>query len=155
MGLTEETRSRIQEIQKQHRNCVAIVVGLISEMTWTNFQNQVEPGPCRLLRATDLDDVIRKIQLTLETLNYPEKYAAQSKYFAAMADSITSSDTARDVCRQLLQAVDIPDADMNIIMEAFPTIAAMLTAPRETMEETLPVDSEVIEKLMVLQARRT
>lgn len=155
MGTTEETRNRIQEMQKQHRNCFAIVVGLINATAWTTFQNHLEPGPCRLLRATDLDDVVRKIQLTLQTLNYPDKYAAQSKYFAAMADNITSSETARGVCRQLLQAVEIPEEDMDIIMEAFPTIAAMLTAPREAMEETLPVDSEVIEKLMILQARNT
>ena len=68
-----------------------------------------------------------------------------------MENNITSSDTAREVCRQMLQAVDIPEADMDIITEAFPTIAAMLSAPRATMEETLPVDSEVIEKLTQLQ----
>lgn len=146
--LLDHTKEHLEAVQSQTKNCFGISIGEFDEDAWMDFQNSLEFGTMRLFRASDLDEAVELVSMIRQVLNCPERYANQDKYFEELLEQSVGPEAAQACCREILSDMAVPDDEIDIILEAFPTLQALFTASRQTYEETLPVSTETISKMI-------
>lgn len=136
--------ARISDVQKQFKNCFLVVIGLESDEVWESFQMLVDDS-IRLFRCIDLSVAVSTINQYRLYMSNNEKAKLQTTYFALEKEKLTAPATARAMTKQAFDRMGIPTSDTQIIMEGYPSLAHILTATREAMEENSPADSRSIE----------
>jgi hypothetical protein len=148
--ISDKSRSRLEEVQRQSRNSFGLIVSNIDDYAWMDFQNSMEIGTMRLMKTKDIHSAATLILQIRETMNCPERYDNQNKYFQSLSEHIIQKDKAEEICHNLLSTLDIPVDEMDIIVEAFPSLSSLFLATSTELEENLPVSEETIQKLSLL-----
>eukprot|EP01039_Chlorochromonas_danica_P005778 gene5777-6363_t len=149
-SLDDQSREKMEKVQKHSHNCHGVVIGTFTHEEWMMFQNSVEIGTMRLFLVRSVEEAVELIKTTREIMNCPDKYTNQAKYFTSLASYCSSNECARTIARDLLTIMNIPDEEIMIIMEALPTLYALLTTPKQVLDEMLPVNQDTLEKLAIL-----
>lgn len=138
---------RIETVQDNFKNCIAILVGNVTKQDFYDFQILVTAKQLRLLHAPNLtvakDLLIRYNELLSDT----KRSTAQKLFFQQTEEDLGSASVARDVLNTAFAKMNIPQQDSDIIMEGFPSVAKIIHANIETLSNNSPADAQTIRKL--------
>eukprot|EP01034_Spumella_vulgaris_P035936 gene35936-44311_t len=76
-----------------------------------------------------------------------EKFKMQTQYFEMEKQRICSGEVSRGVTFAAFDRMQVPREDSQLIVEGFPSIAHIVSASREVMEENSPVDGDVLNRI--------
>lgn len=131
----------------QIRTCFAIFIGSFSQEEWFTFQNNFPMGPMRFLLAENAAQAAQHVTMLRESMNCPERFAAQTDYFNACKAESVSAETAREIGQEILLSLGISEEDASITMEAFPSLCHLIGADLQALPSCLPVSQDTIAKL--------
>lgn len=149
---TEDIR-RLNGLQARLPNlfaiCLAPSTGSFSASDWDLFQSLVSGGKMRLLLSRNgPQEVVRGIVTKLyDSFRNTEKMAQQERFFMSLNRNLVSRETAQSILRCTFENLQIPLEEWEILMEAMPSIAHIMTASEETYLQSCPVSRETISKI--------
>lgn len=143
----EATIERMETIQKNFKNCCAIMFGKLSSSDFDLINVRIHGGSLRLLYARDWAHAIQLALSFYERIQPSEKHQLQQKYFEREAATLSSAETARKVLKTTFTQLEISEEDTQIILEGFPTIAHVIDATEEEMQSNSPAEIDSIIKI--------
>lgn len=143
----DELVGHAERVQGQFKNAFAISFGVSSHSDWNTFQIRVTGKTMRLFQTVDILDAMSLAMSCYETMKPNEKFKMQTRYFELEKERMCSGEVSRAVTTEAFDKMQIFRSDAQLIIEGFPTIASIISAPKEVMEENSPVDVSVINKI--------
>lgn len=141
------TIKRLNEVQQQFRNSIAMVMNIADDEEWTQFQMLIEYSTLRLFRVSDVPQAASIAMQCYTELSNKEKFARQAAYFKNEQERMVSGDAARVVISETFHRLAIPDEDAAIMMDGYPTIQRLATATEQEMGLDCPASLESIKKI--------
>jgi hypothetical protein len=138
---------RLETLQKNFKNCCAIVLGKITNTEFDILNARIHGGSLRLMRARDWTHAIDLAVSYYDRMQPSEKHNLQQKYFEREARNLTSAETARKVLKSTFSQLEVSEEDTQIILEGFPTIAHVIDATEEEMQSNSPAEINSIIKI--------
>jgi len=152
---TDDIR-RLNELQTRLPNPFAICLPSSTTTTvsaaaadWSNLQYRVTGGKIRLLLAQNGPREVVQVMITklFDYFRNTEKLAHQEKFFIDKSQNLVSRSTARSILCSTFANLQIPEFEWEILMEALPSIAHIMTTNEETYLQSCPVSRETITKI--------
>jgi len=142
----DATLKRFSDIQRKFGNSIGIITNSSAQF-FDDVSLNLPSGTMRLMHCKHLDEVLHVINEAYNLLKDKEKLSLQTQYFANEKANLSSVETARDIMYSTFHDINIPEGDLDLMLDGFPSISKLITTPYETMVETSPVDLETIEKV--------
>ena len=143
----EATIERMESLQKNFKNCCAIMLGKLSSSEFDLVNARIHGGSLRLMHARDWAHAIQLALSFYERIKPSEKHQLQQKYFEREAANLSSAEAARKVLKTTFSQLEISEEDTQIILEGFPTIAHVIDATEEEMQSNSPAEINSIIKI--------
>jgi hypothetical protein len=145
--VNQGTIKRIEDVQKQFKNAVGIVMGISDDDSWTSFQMMIDVGMLRLFRVSNSEEAAAFALECHKQLSQKEKFDLQTTYFKNERARLTSPETSRAITKATLQTLNVPDDDIDILIDGFPTIQQLVCAQGEELAENSPASLTSIQTI--------
>ena len=106
---------KLEMLQSQFKNSMAIVIGMEDFDAWQDFQLLVSGCPLRLFRASDYKTAVKMTLNYVNVMTNSEKMNNQQTFFSLKREKLCSSETSRQITHSLCS-----ENDTQIIIEGFP-----------------------------------
>jgi hypothetical protein len=138
---------KITRVQAIFKNSFAIVQ-LGDDDDWDSFQMTIPSGELRLIPCEPTSVAVFHLIMNIaESMRDTEKFKLQTKYFIELENYMKSPEKAKSLFRQLCSFLDIPSNDAEVLMEAVPSMAQMMTIDLKSFQEVCPVEIQSINKI--------
>jgi hypothetical protein len=138
---------RLEDVQKQFKNAVGIVVGVMDDDSWTSFQMMIDVGMLRLFRVANAEEAAAFALECHTQLSQKEKFELQTTYFKHERARLTSAETSRAITKETLRTLSVPEDDIDILIDGFPTIRQLVCAQGEELAENSPASLTSIQSI--------
>ena len=139
------TVTRFSEIQRKFGNSIGVIIS--NEKLFDEVCMSMPVGTMRLLYCKHVNDLLHVINEAYNLMKDKEKLSLQTKYFKIEKESLNTVEKAQEIIYETLHNLNVPDNDIDLIVDGFPTISQIITTSYETMELTSPVDLISIDKV--------
>ena len=138
---------QIESVQSKFKNSYAICIDCDADR-WLQLQLSTTSGSLRMLRVTSAAEGGRHLLDIYKALKDTEKLKLQRNYFEQEEKNLGSQKTAIGIATSTFRNLGIPDQDGSLIMDAFTSLKAIITASREDLSSNSPADQQSIDKLV-------
>jgi hypothetical protein len=138
---------RIEDVQKQFKNAIAIVVGVMDGDSWTSFQMMIDVGMMRLFRVANAEEAAAFSLECHTQLSQKEKFNLQTIYFTQERARLTSAEASRAITKETLRSLSVPEEEIDILIDGFPTSRHLVCAQAEELAENSPASLASIQSI--------
>lgn len=114
------------------------MIGFSDNDIWNYFQTLVDGDTIRLFQTNRYPEAALLIMRCCHVMSDKIKNKKQAEYFEVEKGKLCSSSTARTISRKALQGIKIPQEDIQLLMEGFPSIASLAKASYDEMQANSP-----------------
>mmetsp|Transcript_8957 Transcript_8957/g.14887 ORF Transcript_8957/g.14887 Transcript_8957/m.14887 type:complete len:156 (-) Transcript_8957:94-561(-) len=134
----------LEEMQKVFHNSYAIAIGFDSAQSWNEFQSAIEPGRLRIFRVNNINEAVALTHKIYREMNQKERFQLQTAYFDRERERLVTAERARKIMDEVMENLRVDSKDAQMLLDVFPTIEQLISAPKHTLEENSPASLEAI-----------
>jgi hypothetical protein len=143
---------KLSDIQLKFKNCFCVVLMNQTDPNqemWTFLNAKMPSGSMRILYADEsFSNILEVITGLVDEFKDREKMKKQSDYFDIQEKEMITPRQAKKVTKTVLEKLHVHEADQAILQEALPSIAMLMQATQEELQEKCPVENETIESII-------